>query len=76
MRIGRWRAFSVFLGPSQWGDLRLHFLDGRDWPLITVRVEEQRAVLGRGVVLAALGWMVWIVQDVSDFEMHPPEVRG
>lgn len=75
MRLCRIRQTSIFVGPSQWGDLRPHFLDGRNWPLITVRVEHNRAVLGRGVVLALLGWMVWIVQDVSEFAMLPQEVE-
>jgi hypothetical protein len=76
MRICRVRQVSVYAGPSQWGDLKPHFLDGRKYPLITVRVENDKAVLGRGVVLALLGWMVWLVQDVAELEMGASEVMG
>ena len=67
MRIG---GLSLHIGPSAWQDHRWHFLDGRLWPPVMTRMSEAGPVMGRGVVLAAAGWMLWVMVDEYVF-IHP-----
>ena len=60
MRIG---GLSLHIGPSAWQDHGWHFLDGRHWPPVMTRMSEEGPVMGRGVVLAAAGWMLWLTVD-------------
>jgi hypothetical protein len=76
MTIGR---LSLHIGPSAWQDRRCHFFDGRGWPAVMTRMSAVGPVMGRGVVLAAGGWMLWLTLDqyvLGSGWLNPSEREG